>query len=230
MDQIKPSNSIFAFVKKEEIISNVEAQVQKLFEGEGTGHDWFHIDRVRKNAIAIGVKESADLYVVELAALLHDIADHKFHDHDLSVGPKQAHEMVLNCGGDHDLAIKVAEIVSQVSYKGAGVDTPAGTLEAGVVQDADRLDALGAIGIARAFAYGGSKHREIYNPDREPNLHNSFDSYAKDEGTTVNHFYEKLLLLQDRMQTKTGKEMAEKSHDFMVDFLERFYAEWNCEL
>lgn len=216
-------------MKREEIISKVESEVKGLFEGEGTGHDWFHIDRVRRNATVIGAKESADLYIVELAALLHDIADHKFHNHDLSVGPNRAREVLLKSGGSLELAEKVAEIVSQVSYKGAGVDTPVSSVEAAVVQDADRLDAIGAIGIARAFAYGGSKHREIYNPDKKPCMHDSFDSYAKDEGTTINHFYEKLLLLQDRMQTKTGREMARNSHDFMVDFLDRFFAEWNCE-
>ena len=216
-------------VKREEIISNVELEVKRLFEGEGTGHDWFHIDRVRRNALAIGAKESADLYTVELAALLHDIADHKFHNNDLSVGPNRAREVVISSGGNLELAEKVAEIVSQVSFKGAGVETPVNSLEAAVVQDADRLDAIGAIGVARAFAYGGSKHREIYNPDKKPHLHDSFHSYARDEGTTINHFYEKLLLLKERMQTKTGVEMARESHDFMVRFLDRFFAEWNCK-
>ncbi len=220
------TNSILVAVNELELISQIETEVKRLFEGEGTGHDWFHINRVRKNALKIGKAEGADLFVIELAALLHDIADHKFHNNDLKVGPERARQLIEQMGGSVDLALQIGEIVAQVSFKGASVETPVASLEAAVVQDADRLDAIGAIGVARAFAYGGSKKHEIYNPEKTPNLHSTFLSYAKDEGTTVNHFYEKLLLLKGRMQTETAKKMAEGRHDFMVKFLDMFYAEW----
>jgi uncharacterized protein len=213
-------------IMNQDLIVTVEQRVRNLFEGEGTGHDWFHIDRVRKNALYLGKAEKANLQVVELAALLHDIADHKFNNHDLSVGPRMAKTILLQSGADNDMAERVAVIVSEVSYKGSGVGTPVSSVESAVVQDADRLDAIGAIGIARAFAYGGSKYREIYNPDKRPRGHDDFMSYATDEGTTINHFYEKLLLLKDRMQTQTGQSLAQERHDFMVSFLERFYREW----
>ncbi|NEN25076.1 HD domain-containing protein [Cryomorpha ignava] len=209
------------------IVSKIEIEVKCLFEGEGTGHDWYHIDRVRHNALKIGELENADLFLVELGALLHDIADHKFHGNDLSVGPARSKELILKNGGDENLANRVSKIVSEISYKGAGVETTISSLEAAVVQDADRLDAIGAIGIARAFAYGGSKNREIYNPTKNPHLHDTFLAYAEDDGATINHFYEKLLLLKDRMQTATGKKMSIKRHSFMEKFLETFYDEWN---
>jgi len=212
---------------KSEMISKIEFEVKSLFDGEGTGHDWYHIDRVRRIALKISRVENADMFLVELGALLHDIADHKFHGNDLSVGPSRSKELILKAGGDINLAQRVSEIVAEVSYKGAGIETGVTSLEAAVVQDADRLDALGAIGIARAFAYGGSKSREIYNPSKKPKLHDTFLAYAEDEGTTINHFYEKLLLLKDRMQTATAKRMAEKRHAYMQDFLETFYFEWN---
>ncbi len=214
-------------MRNRQLINNIEKEVKSLFEGEGTGHDWFHIDRVRRNALFIGAKENADPEIVELGALLHDIADHKFHNSDLKIGPERTREILRANNSSKDLAEKVSRIVAEVSFKGAGVKTPVTTLEAAVVQDADRLDALGAIGIARAFAYGGSKHRELYNPDKKPHLHDTFMAYAKDEGTTVNHFYEKLFLLKDRMQTKTGKGMAEKRHLLMKNFIQSFLEEWN---
>lgn len=211
------------------LIEEIECQVKSEFEGEGTGHGWFHIDRVRKNAIFIAKSEGAEIGIVELGALLHDIADHKFHDNNLDAGPQRARDMILNTGGDKELAKRVSILVSEVSYKGAHEETSTSSLEAAAVQDADRLDALGAIGIARAFAYGGSRQRELYNPNKKPILHDSFLAYAKSEGTTVNHFYEKLLLLKDRMLTKTGKKMAEKRHRYMEEFLKTFYAEWNSK-
>lgn len=214
-------------MQNKQLIKNVEKKVKSLFEGEGTGHDWFHIDRVRRNAIFIAAKENADLEIVELGALLHDIADHKFHDNDLKIGPERVREILLANNASKELAEQVSRIVAEVSFKGAGVKTPVSSVEAAVVQDADRLDALGAIGIARAFAYGGSKHHELYNPDKKPHLHDTFLAYAKDKGTTVNHFYEKLFLLKDRMQTKTGKAMAEERHRFMENFIEEFLKEWN---
>lgn len=214
-------------MQHQELIQSVKEQVKQLFEGEGTGHDWFHIDRVRRNAIFIAEKEGACLEIVELGALLHDIADHKFHSNNLKIGPDRAKELILVNGATEELAERISTIVSEVSFKGAGIHTPVSTKESAVVQDADRLDALGAIGIARAFAYGGSKNREIYNPDKKPQLHDSFLAYAKDEGTTVNHFYEKLFLLKDRMQTKTGKIMAEKRHAFMEKFIDTFLNDWH---
>lgn len=208
------------------LITRIEEEVRSLFSGEGTGHDWFHINRVRNMALEIARNEEADLEVIELAAFLHDIADHKFHDNNLSVGPNRATAVLLDAGCDPGLAERIAQIVAEVSFKGAGVKTTASSVEAAVVQDADRLDALGAIGIARAFAYGGSKNRELYNPAVKPVLHTDFKAYAKSEGTTVNHFYEKLFLLKDRMQTRTGMKIAEERHRFMENFLNTFYSEW----
>ena len=212
------------------LIQNIEAEVKAQFEGEGTGHDWFHIDRVRKNALTLAAREGADLEVVNIGALLHDIADHKFHNNDLSVGPDTARKMILEFGGSPDLSERIAVLVAEISFKGAGVETPVTSIEAAVVQDADRMDAIGAIGIARAFAYGGSKHRAMYNPELKPNMHNDFKAYATDEGGTINHFYEKLLLLKDRMQTKSGKVMAAQRHAFMEQYLETFYGEWDGKI
>lgn len=209
-----------------ELITSIEREVKQKFENEGTGHDWWHIDRVRNNALKLAKKEGADLQLTELGALLHDIADHKFHDHDLTVGPKVAKNYVLKHGGSEGLADAVAQIVDEISFKGAGVDTPVSSKEAACVQDADRLDAIGAIGVARAFAYGGANNRLLYHPEVKPNPHDSFDAYVADKGHTINHFYEKLLLLKDRMQTKAGIAAAERRHAFMESFLEQFYEEW----
>jgi len=211
------------------ILESLEKKIKALFGAEGTGHDWHHINRVRNTALKIGDAEGADLFVVELAALLHDIADHKFHNHDLTVGPERAQEIVLEETNDTDLAQRVATIVSEISFKGAGVETPVSSLEAAVVQDADRLDALGAIGIARAFAYGGHKNRPIYDPEIESSLHDNFEDYAKKGTHTINHFYEKLLLLKDRMNTDSGRKIAEERHRFMEEFLDRFYEEWKSD-
>jgi uncharacterized protein len=221
-------------------IRKIENRVKTLFAQEGTGHDWHHINRVRNTALKIAKAENsakastpedakaegADLFVVELAALLHDIADHKFHNHDLTVGPERTREIILEETRDTDLAERIAHIVSEISFKGAGEETPVSSLEAAVVQDADRLDALGAIGIARAFAYGGHKNRPIYDPEIKSTLHDNFEDYAKKGTHTINHFYEKLLLLKDRIHTDTGKKMAAERHRFMEEFLRQFYAEW----
>lgn len=212
------------------LIQKIEAEVKAQFDGEGSGHDWHHIDRVRKNALTLGAKEGADLEIVNLGALLHDIADHKFHNNDLSVGPETARKMILDFGGSAELAERIAVLVAEISFKGAGVETPVSSIEAAVVQDADRMDAIGAIGIARAFAYGGSKDRSMYKPELKPNIHDDFQAYATDEGGTINHFYEKLLLLKDRMQTPSGKEMAAQRHAFMENYLETFYAEWEGKI
>ncbi len=210
-----------------DLIRRVEDRVRSHFDGEGTGHDWHHIDRVRNVALTLAKQEGADLEIVELVALLHDIADHKFHNNDLSEGPRQARAIVLEFGGSESIAEKVAKLVGEISFKGAGVPTPVSCVEAACVQDADRMDAIGAIGVARAFAYGGSKNRPIYTPGTKPTMHTDFKSYATDEGHTINHFYEKLLLLKDRMNTESGRKMAEDRHRFMEGFLAQFYAEWS---
>ena len=201
--------------------------VEDKLSGDGSGHDWWHIFRVWTLAKKIAVEEKAQLEIVELGALLHDIADWKFHDGDDSIGPAIAREFLNNQNVEPNVSDSVVEIISTVSYKGAGVATPMKTLEGKIVQDADRLDAIGALGIARTFAYGGYKNRLIYHPDEKPVLHESYEDYKKNEGHTINHFYEKLLLLKERMNTNTGKRIAEGRHKFMQSFLDQFYKEWD---
>ena len=201
--------------------------VEDKLSGDGSGHDWWHIFRVWTLAKKIAVEEKAQVEIVELGALLHDIADWKFHDGDDSIGPAIAREFLNNQNVETNVSDSVVEIISTVSYKGAGVATPMKTLEGKIVQDADRLDAIGALGIARTFAYGGYKNRLIYHPDEKPVLHKSYEDYKKNEGHTINHFYEKLLLLKERMNTNTGKRIAEGRHKFMQSFLDQFYKEWD---
>lgn len=198
---------------------------EQLKNAEG-GHDWFHIERVYKNAQVIAAAEDCDLEVVTLAALLHDIADSKFHNGDETIGPKVARafleaNQVLPATVDHVIAI-----IENISFKGGNFDQQFHSKELAIVQDADRLDAIGAIGIARTFNYGGFKNRALYDPEIKPNLSQTKEEYKKNEAPTINHFYEKLLLLTDKMNTETGKKMAKKRHDFMVHFLAQFYAEW----
>ncbi len=207
------------------LVRKVEIRVKALFEGEGTGHDWWHIVRVVNNAKYLAEQEKADKSLVELAALLHDVGDHKFHKEE-NAQEILIRELLEEENASEFIIERVLEIVKTVSYKGAGVDTTPTSLEGQIVQDADRLDAIGAIGIARAFAYGGNKNRLLYHPDQAPVLHNSFEAYKSDNGHTINHFYEKLLLLKDRMQTETGKQVAEERHQFMKTYLDHFYAEW----
>ncbi|MEX2112817.1 MAG: HD domain-containing protein [Pirellulales bacterium] len=211
------------------VLAQTAEHVRALLADDASGHDWWHIDRVRQLALHIGRTEQADLYVVELAALLHDIADWKFHDGDDSLGPRRASQWLAGLGVDRATIDRVAEIIAHVSYKGAGVATPMRTLEGAVVQDADRLDALGAIGIARTFAYGGHAGQPMHDPGRAPLVHATFEAYKNSQGTTINHFYEKLLLLKDRMQTPTGRQLAAERHAFMQQFLERFHREWRAE-
>ena len=212
---------------KEFVIKKTEEYVRKTLEGEGSGHDWWHICRVWKTSVHIGKLEKADLFIVELAALLHDIADWKFCKGDDSVGPKLAVEWLEKLEVEKDVISHVADIIKDLSFKGANTKTSMKTREGMVVQDADRLDAIGAIGIARTFAYGGYKGREIYNPNIQPEKHNTFEQYKKSQGPTVNHFYEKLLLLKDLMNTETAKRIAEKRHNFIEQFLDEFFKEWD---
>ena len=201
--------------------------VEKKLAGDGSGHDWWHIFRVWNSAKNIAQQEGANLLIVELAALLHDLADWKFHDGDDSKGPQLAEQFLLQNNIERQVIDPVIDIVATISYKGAGVPTPMKNIEGQVVQDADRLDAIGAMGIARAFAYGGHKNRLMYHPEEKPVLHQSFEEYKKNSGHTINHFYEKLLLLKDRMNTASGKQLAEDRHLFMETYLDQFYKEWD---
>lgn len=209
------------------VIAATAEHVKAKLSGEGSGHDWFHVERVWKNARHIGAGEQVDMFVVELAALLHDIADWKFAGGDDSAGPREARVWLESLKVDARRIAHVCDIIKNLSFKGAGVKSEMRTREGMVVQDADRLDALGAIGIARAFAYGGHKGSELYNPDVKPEFHASFEEYKRSRGNTINHFYEKLLLLKDLMNTETAKRLAEQRHKVMEDFLEQFLAEWN---
>lgn len=209
-----------------DIIKGAEDEVRRRLEGEGSGHDWWHVHRVRNIAKRLAAEEGADPYVTELAALLHDIADWKFHGGDDAAGPKASRELLVALGADEGTIAHVCDIVATISFKGAGVTTPMRTLEGRVVQDADRLEALGAIGIGRAFAYGGYKRRQMHVPGAAPVLHATAEAYKKSEGTTINHFHEKLLLLKDRMHTAAGRRLAEERHRYMEEYLARFEREW----
>lgn len=209
-----------------ELIDTTAAHVRSQSAGESSGHDWWHIHRVWRNAQAIAAGEDVDVVVVELAALLHDIADWKFHDGDLEAGPRAAREWLSGLGAADDLVAAVTDIVGRVSYKGAGVADDMPLLEGRVVQDADRLDAMGAIGIARAFAYGGHAGRPIHDPGMEVELHASAEAYVASRAGSLNHFPEKLLLLRDRMHTGTARRIADERHAFMEAFVERFLREW----
>ncbi len=209
-----------------EIIAETEQHVRGLLAGDSSGHDWFHIERVRRVALTIGREEGADLVVVELAALLHDVADWKFAGGDDTAGPRAARHWLTLHQTDAIRIDHVCSIVAGLSFKGAGVPTPMATLEGQVVQDADRLDALGAIGIARTFAYGGHKGQPMHDPSIAPQPHDTFEAYKRCGGTSINHFHEKLLLLAGRMNTSTGKRLATERQRFMERFLEQFHAEW----
>ena len=201
---------------------------EQLKYAEG-GHDWFHTERVFKTAKKISEKEEVDPLVVQLAALLHDIADPKFHNGDEEIGPKTAQEFLTSQDLDPIRTNHVANIIRHMSFKNSlDKDQPKfNSLELQVVQDADRLDAIGAIGIARTFNYGGFKNRPMYDPRIEPNLNMTKEEYKKSNAPTINHFYEKLLLLKDQINTDTGRELAAERHQFMLDYLKQFYKEWN---
>ncbi len=209
------------------VIKETEHFVRKTLEGEGSGHDWWHVYKVWKNAVYIGEKEQVNLYVVQLAALLHDIADWKFYGDDETVGPRVAREHLQAFGVEEDVILHVCTIIKHLSFKGVGAEKPMSTIEGNVVRDADRLEALGAIGIARCFAYGGYKGRAIYLPEVKPQLHMTFEAYKKNQSSGINHFYEKLLLLKDLMCTETGKQLALRRHLFMESYLKQFFHEWD---
>lgn len=200
--------------------------VRQKMLGESSGHDWWHVYRVWQMALKIGSAERADLTVVQLGALLHDIADWKFHRGDTEIGSKVAREWLERCQADVQTIDLVCDVVASVSFKGARVADIPRSKEAAVVQDADRLDAIGAVGIARTFAYGGAHGREMHNPEILPLLHDSAESYVANSSPTINHFHEKLLLLKDRMKTATGRRIAEGRHEYMLAFLDRFHREW----
>ena len=211
---------------KEQINKTIAFVKEQLTNAEG-GHDWFHIERVYKNSLLISKNENVDVFIVQLGALLHDIADSKFHNGDETVGPKVAREFLFNINVDSKAIEHVIKIIENISFKGGNEIQKFKSPELDVVQDADRLDALGAIGIARTFNYGGFKNRALFDPDIKPNLNMSKEEYKASSAPTINHFYEKLLLLKDKMNTKTGKRIAEKRHKFMELYLEQFYAEWD---
>jgi uncharacterized protein len=208
------------------LITQIASEVRTRMEGEGSGHDWWHVYRVWQMAKRIGEEEKADMLIVELGALLHDIADWKFTDGDDTVGPRVAGEMLVAHRASPDIVARLQQIIREVSFKGAGVKTEPSTIEGKVVQDADRLDAIGAIGIARTFAYGGHKGRLMHDPETKPVLHASKEEYAKSQGATINHFYEKLLLLKNLMNTSAAKHIAQERHEFMEEYLDRFLKEW----
>lgn len=201
---------------------------QQLANAEG-GHDWFHIERVYKNALLIAREEKCDLQIVQLAALLHDIADSKFHNGDESIGPKTARNFLESENIAPKTISHIINIIENISFKGGNFDKNFHSVELDIVQDADRLDAIGAIGIARAFNYGGFKNRALYDPKIAPNTNMSVEEYKRSQAPTINHFYEKLLLLKDKMNTQTGKQIAQQRHQFMQNFLSQFYAEWEGE-
>jgi uncharacterized protein len=217
---------------KEIVIENTIQFVKKELQNAEGGHDWFHIERVFKNTLLIAKDEKVDVFIVSLAALLHDIADAKFNNGDESVGPKLAFNFLKTQQVNTATINHVVNIIKHISFKNSfdKNEKKFTSKELEVVQDADRLDAIGAIGIARCFNYGGFKNRALYNPEIEPNLNMSKEDYKNSDAPTINHFYEKLLLLKDKMNTKTGKLIANERHAYMENFLKQFYAEWNGEL
>lgn len=213
-----------------ELIKTTKAFVRSTLTNAEGGHDWFHTLRVYNNALQIAKNENVNIEIVVLGALLHDIADSKFHDGDETVGPKIAREFLFKNNVDSSIIEHVVKIIENISFKKSLEGHQRfNSSELMVVQDADRLDAIGAIGIARCFNYGGFKNRKLFDPAIKPKLQMTKDEYKSSQAPTINHFYEKLLLLKDKMNTKTGKRIAEKRHQYMLNFLDQFYAEWDGE-
>ena len=224
---------LFCNMDKKQLLEKTRAYVKETLKGAEGGHDWFHIERVFNNAKLIAKDEDVDLFVVELGALLHDIADSKFHDGDESIGPKKAISFLKGIKVPTDIIEHIVNIIVHVSFKSgleSGETVKFNSPELQVIQDADRLDAIGAIGIARAFNYGGFKNRSLFDPEIAPKLNQDKETYKKSKAPTINHFYEKLLLLKDKMNTATGKRIAEKRHAFMEQFLREFYNEWQGKI
>tara|TARA_R100000789_G_scaffold99162_1_gene104920 strand:- start:30 stop:689 length:660 start_codon:yes stop_codon:yes gene_type:complete len=217
---------------KEQIIQNTIAFVKEQLKDAEGGHDWFHIERVFRNTLLIARDEKVDVFIVSLAALLHDIADPKFHNGNEKLGPKKARNFLIEQGVPKKEGKHIVKIIKNVSFKNSLEENPNkfSSKELEVVQDADRLDAIGAIGIARCFNYGGFKNRALYDPEIRPNLEMTKEEYKNSTAPTINHFYEKLLLLKDEMNTEAGKKIAESRHQFMETYLKQFYDEWNGKL
>ena len=213
--------------KKETIIEATKDFVKETLKNAESGHDWFHTLRVYNNARLIAKSESVDLYIVALGALLHDIADSKFHNGDDNIAPRVARKFLVQHNIDSFVIDSVIDIINNISFnKSLETNNKTNSIELDVVQDADRLDAIGAIGIARCFNYGGFKNRNLFDPSIKPNLKMSKNEYKNSTAPTINHFYEKLLLLSDKMNTKTGKKIAKERHQFMTEYLDQFHAEW----
>jgi len=212
-------------INEEKIIQETVDYMKNRLMSESSGHDWWHVYRVWKMAAKIAKEEKANMFVVQLASLLHDIADWKFHGGDILIGPKIASQFLNEKLVDQKIIDQVFIIIENISFKGARTKEKELSLEGQIVQDADRLDAIGAIGIARTFAYGGFTKQELYNPEMSPTLHKTFEEYKNSKTTTINHFYEKLLLLKDRMNTQTAKNIAVKRHAYMENFLIEFFEE-----
>jgi len=213
-------------MNKEQIISNTVSFVKETLKNAEGGHDWFHILRVWNNAKLIAKNEQVAIFIVELGALLHDIADSKFHNGDETVGPKVARAFLESEKVPDEIILHIEKIITNISYKGGNFKQNFTSPELDVIQDADRLDAIGAVGIARCFNYGGFKNRQLYNPEIAPNLNMTKEEYKNSDTPTINHFYEKLLLLKDKMNTVSGKKIAEERHQYMINFLQQFYNEW----
>lgn len=210
---------------RDQVVAAAEQVARAALEGDASGHDWAHVDRVRRLAVAIAREESADQFVVEVTALLHDVADYKLSGSE-DAGPQAAREFCAANGLSAEVGERIASIIARMSFKGAGVPDAELNLEGRCVRDADRLDAIGAIGVARTFAYGGHKGRPMWDPERSPMLHATAEEYRAGGGSTIDHFHEKLLLLSDRMSTEAGRRRAARRHDTMARFLADFYAEW----
>jgi uncharacterized protein len=212
---------------KELALKQTEAFVRETLTGDASGHDWWHIHRVRRLALELGKAEGADLFIVELAALLHDLDDYKLVPQGDGEEPLRAREWLEQMEVSKQVTDHICQIIKEISFKGARVESKMTTPEGMIVQDADRLDAIGAIGIARAFAYGGARGRLMHDPEVPAVMHASFEDYKKNSGPTINHFYEKLLLLKERMNTRAGKQIAATRHEFVEQFLGEFLNEWD---
>jgi uncharacterized protein len=210
------------------VIEKTISYIQDSSQGDSSGHDWWHVYRVWNTAKNIAIVEGGDEFVIEVAALLHDLDDHKFSDVPSDI-PELAEKWLLQFQIDSKTTEHILSIIAEVSFKGANVKNRINSLEGMIVQDADRLDAIGAIGIARAFAYGGYKGHLIYDPNVTASLHNTFEEYKSRNSSSINHFYEKLLLLKDKMNTSTGKKLAQDRHNFMEFFLRQFFIEWDAK-